>query len=151
MFCLVTGFDDADASPYFTVQTSFLPADPVCLGVSLPASGHRTSEAPFHDIDQRPPASGGNSSEAAVSKGNAVEADGETQPGYGVEDTADHDVVPAQSPAPGQRDGREQREERDTDEDRDQNPRAGPLGFWIEIVRRYLAGARSRAYVPGRR
>ena len=29
--------------------------------------------APFHDIDQSPPASGGSSSEAAVSKGNARE------------------------------------------------------------------------------
>ena len=33
------------ACSYFAVETSFLPADPVCLGVSLPASGHRTSEA----------------------------------------------------------------------------------------------------------
>jgi hypothetical protein len=32
-------------SSHFAVETSLLPADPVCLGVSLPASGQRTSEA----------------------------------------------------------------------------------------------------------
>lgn len=42
---LVTDLDDADAHPCFAVATSFLPADPVCLAVSLAASGHRTSEA----------------------------------------------------------------------------------------------------------
>jgi len=45
MFCLVIDLDDAGAYPYFAVETSFLPADPVCLAVSLSASGHRTSEA----------------------------------------------------------------------------------------------------------
>ena len=45
MFCLVTDLDDVDAYPCFAVETSFLPADPVCLAVSLSASGHRTSEA----------------------------------------------------------------------------------------------------------
>ena len=42
---LVTDLVDADAYPCFAVATSFLPADPVCLAVSLAASGHRTSEA----------------------------------------------------------------------------------------------------------
>jgi hypothetical protein len=43
MFCLVTDLDDEKAYPYFAVEASFLPADPVCLAASLSASGHRTS------------------------------------------------------------------------------------------------------------
>jgi hypothetical protein len=42
---LATDLGDGDVYPCFAVATSFLPADPVCLAVSLAASGHRTSEA----------------------------------------------------------------------------------------------------------
>jgi hypothetical protein len=44
LLCLVPELDDVDAYPCFAAATSFLPADPVCLAVSLAASGHRTSE-----------------------------------------------------------------------------------------------------------
>jgi hypothetical protein len=60
-----------------------------------------------------------------------VEAHADAQAGDHVEHDGDHDVVPAQAPSPGQRDGGEQRKHRDDDEERDEGllAAADRLGF----------------------
>ena len=60
--------------------------------------------------------SGGLGLERAVREVPVV-ADGDAEPGDPVEDRADHDVVPAEAPAPGERDRGEQRQHRNADED----------------------------------
>jgi hypothetical protein len=52
-----------------------------------------------------------------------VVANRDAKPGDPVEDRRDHDVVPVQPPAPGERDGGDERQHRHEDEDADQELR----------------------------
>jgi hypothetical protein len=136
MLCLVTDAGHAtlrdlsrtsNASSPKVWQIELIDHVPCCSSAirTRPAQKNAAG-APFQDIDQRPPASGGSSSEAAVSRGNACETL----------------RIPRSASKSGQ------------NRCRDvwfRSKRADPFGFWTEIERGYLAGARSHAYVPGGR
>ena len=77
----------------------------------------------------------------------AVEAHADPEPGNRVEHHGDHDVVPAQAPAPGQRDGGQQGEHGHGHErgDQDALERAARLGLQVgarSVTRRLVRGVR---------
>src|SRR5215469_3308799 len=65
----------------------------------------------------------------------AVEAHRYAQAGNVVEDNRDDHVVPAEAPAPGQRDRCHQCEHRNCDEDRNQDPLQRALRFVLKIIK----------------